>query len=144
LLIGGAGGFTHQKFISMAGDAAEGVLTANLWTQQLPYAGAQEYYNFYQKKYSVSPDYHGAEAYAALFVVVDVLKRADSFRPESIRAALNETNVKTAFGPVVFQHYGKFERQNSLPTMVLQVVDEAFEVVWPEDIATSKLTVPTP
>ncbi|MDH3671676.1 MAG: ABC transporter substrate-binding protein [Gammaproteobacteria bacterium] len=144
LLIGGAGGFTHQKFISMAGDAAEGVLTATLWTQQLPYPGAQEYYNFYQKKYSVSPDYHGAEAYAALFVVADVLKRADSFRPESIRAALNETNVKTAFGPVVFQQYGKFERQNSLPTMVLQVVDEAFEVVWPEDIATSKLTVPTP
>lgn len=143
LLIGGAGGFTHQRFISMAGDAAEGVLTATLWTQQLPYPGAQEYDSGYQKKYSVPPDYHGAEAYAALFVVADVLRRADSLRPESIRAALSQTNVKTAFGPVVFKDYDKFERQNRLPTMVLRVVDEAFEVVWPEDIATSKLPAPT-
>lgn len=138
MLIGGAGGFTHQKFIGMAGDAADGVLTATLWTPQLPYPGAQEYYKAYQQKHSVAPDYHGAEAYAALFVVADVLKRAKSLRPEAIREALNDTNVKTAFGPVVFQSYSKFERQNRLPTMVLKVVNNAFEVIWPEDIATTK------
>lgn len=143
LLIGGAGGFTHQRFISMAGEAAEGVLTATLWTHQLPYPGAREYYNAYQQKYSVSPDYHGAEAYAALFVVADVLKRAESLRPESIRAALNETNLKTAFGPVAFQSYHKFERQNSLPTMVLKIVNGAFEVIWPKDLGTSGSTVST-
>ncbi len=142
LLIGGAGGFTHQKFIGMAGDAAEGVLTATLWTPQLPYPGAQDYYNAYQQKYSAIPDYHGAEAYAALFVVADVLRRAKSLRPDAIRAALNDTDVKTAFGPVVFQSYEKFERQNRLPTMVLKVVNKAFEVIWPEDIATTKLTAP--
>jgi branched-chain amino acid transport system substrate-binding protein len=142
MLIGGAGGFTHQKFIGMAGDAADGVLTATLWTPQLPYPGAQEYYKTYQQKHSVAPDYHGAEAYAALFVVADVLKRAKSLRPEAIREALNDTNVKTTFGPVVFQSYSKFERQNRLPTMVLKVVNNAFEVIWPEDIATSGLTVP--
>ena len=138
LLIGGAGGFTHQKFISMAGQPAEGVLTATLWTPQLPYPGAQDYYSLYQEKYAVPPDYHGAEAYSSLFVVADVLKRTDSLQPESIRAALSETDVKTAFGPVVFQSYEMFERQNRLPTMVLKVVDGAFQVVWPEDIATTK------
>ena len=142
MLIGGAGGFTHQRFINMAGDAAEGVLTATLWTQQLPYPGASEYYRRYKQAHSVPPDYHGAEAYSALFVVADVLKRAESLGSESIRAAMNETNTETAFGPVIFVNYGKFERQNSLPTMVLKVVNGAFEVVWPEDIATSKLTAP--
>lgn len=138
LLIGGAGGFTHQKFINMVGEPAEGVLTATLWTPQLPYRGAGHYYSLYQQKYSVPPDYHGAEAYSALFVVADVLKRADSLRPESIRVALSQTDVETAFGPVAFQSYGKFERQNILPTMVLKVINGAFEVVWPEDIATTK------
>ncbi len=142
MLIGGAGGFTHQKFIGMAGDAADGVLTATLWTPQLPYTGAKEYYSAYQQKYSAIPDYHGAEAYAVLFVVADVLKRAKSLEPEAIRTALTDTNFETAFGPVVFQNYEKFERQNRLPTMVLKVVNNAFEVVWPEDIATSKLAVP--
>jgi len=143
MLIGGAGGFTHQRFIDMAGESAEGVLTATLWTQQLPYRGASEYYRRYIQEHSVPPDYHGAEAYSALFVVADVLKRAESLGPESVRAALKETNIETAFGPIVFEDYEKFERQNSLPTMVLKVVNGAFEVVWPEEIATSKLTVPT-
>ena len=138
-LIGGAGGFTHHKFITMAGDAADGLLTATLWTHQLPYDGTAEYYNLYLEKYAVPPDYHGAEAYSALSVVADVLERADSLDPENIRRALDKTDMRTPFGPVKFEAYGKFERQNSPPTMVLQVSEGAFEVVWPRHIATSDL-----
>lgn len=141
-LIGGAGGFTSPKFISDAGDAANGVLTATLWTQQLPYAGTAQYYALYRQKHSASPDYHGAEAYASLFVVADALGRAASLRPADIRAALDATNVETAFGAVRFQTYGKFQRQNSLSTMVLQVVNGSFEVVWPKEISTSSPIAP--
>ncbi len=142
-LIGGAGGFTSPKFISDAGDDANGVLTATLWTQQLPYSGTAQYYELYRQKFSTAPDYHGAEAYAALFVAADALRRAASLQPESIRSALDATEVETAFGPVRFQTYGKFQRQNSLSTMVLQVVDGSFEVVWPEETATSSLIAPS-
>ena len=126
----------------MAGDAAEGLLTATLWTHQLPYAGAEDYYNLYLKEYSVPPDYHGAEAYSAIFVIADALERADSLRSENIRRTLEKTDMQTPFGPVSFKSYGKFERQNSPPTMVLQVTKGKFEVVWPEDIATSSLRPP--
>jgi branched-chain amino acid transport system substrate-binding protein len=142
LLIGGAGGFTHHKFTDMAGESAEGVLTATLWTPQMPYPGAMDYYSLYLQKYSAPPDYHGAEAYSALFVVADVLQRADTLGSDSIHAAFSQTKIETAFGPVMFQSYGKFERQNSLPTMVLKVEDGAFEVVWPQDVGTSTSTVP--
>lgn len=141
-LIGGAGGFTSPKFISDAGDAANGVLTATLWTRQLPYSGTAQYYELYRQRHSTAPDYHGAEAYASLFVIADALRRAASLRPEDIRSALDATEVETAFGPVHFQNYGKFQRQNSLSTMVLQVVDGSFEVVWPEETATSSLIAP--
>ena len=142
LLCGGAGGFTHQKFIDKAGDFSDHLLTATLWAPQLRYPGTKEYYNAYIKKYSIPPDYHGAEAYSALLVAADALKRTDAFRPENIRAALEDTDMTTPFGPVTFKSYGKFHRQNSLPTQVLQILGSKFECVWPEDLATKKFIPP--
>jgi len=137
LLVGGAGGFTSHKFITAAGANANHLLTATLWTPQLQYPGTREYYDQYTKKYASPPDYHGAEAYSALLVAADVLKRADSYRSESIRAALDKTDMMTPFGPVKFASYEKFERQNSLPTQVLQIINGKFECVWPQELATA-------
>ncbi len=142
LLCGGAGGFTHKKFINKSGDFSNNLLTATLWTHQLRYPGTEEYYNQYIKKYSIPPDYHGAEAYSALLVAADALKRAESYCSESIRAALDNTDMTTPFGPVIFFSYAKFQRQNSLPTQVLQIVDGKFECIWPEDLATAKFSPP--
>ncbi|MGD8523236.1 MAG: ABC transporter substrate-binding protein [Desulfobacterales bacterium] len=143
LLVGGAGGFTSQKFINEAGNKANHMLTATLWTPQLQYPGTKAYYDQYIKKYATPPDYHGAEAYSALLVAADVLKRADSYSPESIRAALDDTDLITPFGPVKFTSYEKFERQNSLPTQVLQIIDGKFECVWPQEHASSNFIQPS-
>jgi branched-chain amino acid transport system substrate-binding protein len=143
LLVGGAGGFTSQKFIDKAGDNANHLLTATLWTPYLKYPGVKEYYDQYVKKYATPPDYHGAEAYSALLVAADALKRADSYSPESIRTALDNTDLVTPFGPVKFTSYEKFERQNSLPTQVLQIINGKFECVWPETHAASNFIPPS-
>jgi branched-chain amino acid transport system substrate-binding protein len=143
LLAGGAGGFTSQKFIDTAGVSADYLMTATLWTPQLQYPGTKEYYDRYTQKYGTPPDYHGAEAYSALMVAAEALKRADSFRAESIRAALDQTDMMTPFGPVNFTSYGKFERQNSLPTQVLQIINGKFECVWPQELATADFMVPS-
>jgi branched-chain amino acid transport system substrate-binding protein len=142
LLCGGAGGFTHQKFITKAGEVADFLLTATLWSPQSGYRGASEYYHQYIKKFSIAPDYHGAEAYSALLVAADALKRAESFRPENIREALDNTDLMTIFGPIKFISYGKFERQNRLPTMVLQIQNSHFENIWPREHATTKFIPP--
>ncbi len=143
LLLGGAGGFTHYKFIAKAGNAADKLLTATLWTHQLPYAGTRQYFDQYSQKYQSAPDYHGAEAYSALLVAADALKRAASLKPKDVRAALDETRMETPFGPVHFTSYGRYQRQNSLPTMVLQVIDGKFEFVWPEEVATASFVPPS-
>ena len=142
LLCGGAGGFTSPKFISTAGASANHLLTATLWTPQLQYPGTKEYYDQFLKKFGTAPDYHGAEAYSALLVAADALKRADSYNPASIRAALDKTDMMTPFGPVKFTSYENFERQNSLPTQVLQIISGKFECVWPQELATANFTVP--
>ena len=142
LLCGGAGGFTHQKFLDKAGPFAEHLVTATLWTHELNYPGTQTYYQQYVQKHAVPPDYHGAEAYSALLVAADALGRAKSFRSESIRAALDTTDMMTPFGPVKFLNYDKFERQNSLPTQVLQVINGKFECIWPKNLATAPFVKP--
>ena len=41
LLTGGAGGFTHQKFLDKSGKTSENLITAALWCPQLRYPGAR-------------------------------------------------------------------------------------------------------
>ena len=142
LLCGGAGGFTSQEFIKRAGKAANQLLTATLWSHQLSYPGAKEYYDRFLQVYSYPPDYHGTEAYSALLVAADALKRAESFSSKSIRAALNKTFMMTPFGPVKFYAYEDFERQNTVRTLVLQIINDKFEVIWPLDVATAGFVSP--
>ena len=142
LLCGGAGGFTSQEFIKRAGKAASHLLTATLWSHQLPYPGAKEYYDRFLQVYSYPPDYHGVEAYSALLVAADAMKRAESLSSKSIREALNKTFMMTPFGPVKFYFYEDFERQNTVRTLVLQIINDKFEVIWPLDVATAEFVPP--
>lgn len=142
-LIGAGGGFTDSRFIGMLGESAEGVVTAGLWSSKLPYPGAQDYHDRYVELHSEAPDYHGAEAYAAVFVAADVLERAQTLNPQGIREALDATDLESAFGHVRFDTYDKFERQNRTPTVVFQVAGSKLELVWPESIATADLSAAT-
>jgi len=138
VLCGGAGGFTSQEFIKRAGKASDRMLTATLWSHQLPYPGTKVYYNQFLQTYSYPPDYHGAEAYSALLVAADALKRAESLSSNNVRESLNKTFMMTPFGPVKFYFYDDFERQNTVRTLVLQIINNTFEVIWPPDVATAK------
>ena len=142
LLCGGGGGFTLPQFIERAGTDADRLLTASLWSSNLPYPGARAYADEYVNRHGTAPDYHGAEAYSSLLVAADALRRAESLDPQGIRRALNATFMLTPFGPVKFFSYNDFERQNSTRTQVLQVIDGRFETIWPLEFATKAFSPP--
>jgi len=144
IFVGGGAGFTLPEFGKSAGDASEGVYSATLWVETLPFPGAKEYFTNFQKKYGSETEYHGAEAYAALYVVADALKRAKSITPKDVRDALTKTDMKTAFGPVKFVSYGKKTQQNKLDTYMVQWQKGNLEAVWPTNVATKKYVYPTP
>jgi branched-chain amino acid transport system substrate-binding protein len=133
---GAAAGFTLPEFYKLAGDAAENVFSVTLWTPQVPYPGAREYYNNYLKRFGSETEYHGAEAYASIYVVADALKRAKQLTPKDVRDALAKTNLMTAFGPVRFTSYDRKTQQNSLPTYLVQWQKGVLETVWPQFVAT--------
>jgi branched-chain amino acid transport system substrate-binding protein len=142
LFVGGAAGFTLPEFPKNAGKAAERVFSATLWYQSLPYPGAKTYYDSYVKKYDKPTEYHGAEAYAAAYVIADTLKRAKSMKPEDVRKALADTDMMTVFGPVKFIAYGKMINQNKLPTYLVQWIDGNLELVWPQKVASKPYIYP--
>ena len=137
-------GFVQHEFQLNAGDAAEYIWSAGRWTPAAPYPGAREYFDKFAQKYGISPDYHGAQAYSAMYVIADALRRADELTPEGVRNALAKTDMITVFGPVKFVSYNKKVQQNRLPTLLVQWINGKLEIVWPKDIATRKYVFPTP
>jgi branched-chain amino acid transport system substrate-binding protein len=144
LFAGGAAGFAIPEFISNSKDAAEYVVTATLWSEQAKYKGAREYADKYKKKFGDYPSYHGAEAYAALYIIKDVLERAKSMKPEDIREAMKATKMETAFGPIKFEDKEGYQNQNFMDTLVLQVIKGKHETIWPQQYATTKYLYPIP
>ena len=144
LFVGGAAGFTLPEFQKNAGSASDFVYSATLWTPSVPYPGAKEYYDKFVAKYNTPTEYHGAEAYAGMYVIADALKRAKTLTPEGVREALAATDMMTVFGPVKFISYGKMTQQNSLPTFLVQWINGKLETVWPKEVSTHKYVYPIP
>jgi branched-chain amino acid transport system substrate-binding protein len=142
--IGGGAGHTLPEFLQNAADASEFCMSATLWTPQAKYPGAKEFFDNFKKKFGKEPDYHGVEAYAAAYVLADVVKRAKTATPEDLRDALAATDMMTAFGPVKFVSWGQFTNQNRMDTLVLQVLKGKFETVWPPEGASAKYVYPVP
>lgn len=144
LYAGGAAGFSIPDYITNAQAAAEHIVTATLWSPKLKFEGAKEFAAKYKAAYGTYPSYHGASAYASLFVIKDALERAKKWRPDYIREALLNTNIMTAFGQVHFLDMDGYQNQNFMHTLVLQVINKDFETIWPLIYATKKYVYPLP
>lgn len=142
LFVGGGAGFTLPEFQKNANKAAEMVYSATLWYQTLPYPGAMDYFNEYQKRFGIETEYHGAQGYSAAFVIADALKRAKSMDPDDIQESLTKTDIMTVFGPVKFVSYDNMTNQNKLPTYLVQWIDGKQELVWPKSTATKDFVYP--
>jgi len=144
LFAGGAAGFAIPEFIDNAKNAAEYVVSATLWTEDLKYPGARAYADQYKAKYGAFPSYHGASAYASMFVVKRALEKAKEWTPDKIRDALKNTDMMTAFGPIKFENKEGYQNQNFMPTLAIQVQKGQFETIWPVSLASKKDIYPIP
>ena len=144
LYAGGAAGFAIPEFINGAKDAAEYVVSATLWTPQVKYPDAKAFADKYKTKYGDYPSYHGASAYAAIYVTANALDRAKNWTQDGIRDALKATNLTTAFGPVKFEDKEGYQNQNFTDTFAIQVQKGEFETVWPKSQVSKASIFPVP
>ncbi|MDZ7697164.1 MAG: ABC transporter substrate-binding protein [Deltaproteobacteria bacterium] len=144
LFFGHGEGFINPNLPRYAGGAAEGVFSTTLWIPSVPYPGSEEFADRYEEQYGSLPDYHGAQAYAALSVIANALKRAESMTRSAVRDALARTQMKTVFGPVRFADYGDKTQQNHRPMLVVQWMEGRLETVWPGNSASATYRFPQP
>jgi branched-chain amino acid transport system substrate-binding protein len=142
-------GFAAAEFPSPekgAGKYAEYTFSVSQWLPSAGWKGSKEFDEKYTKMMGVHPAYHGMEAYAALFVAAEALKKANRPDPTALRDAIRQLDIhETPFGPVKFDARG----QNHHPVLITQVQrtgPNAFDyrVVWPPEAAETKPIVPTP
>lgn len=144
LFAGGAAGFAIPEFIDNAKNAAEYVVSATLWTPQLNYPGAKAYAEKYKAKYGDYPSYHGASAYASLFVLKAAMTGAKDWTAEGIRDGMKAVDLQTAFGPVKFEDRDGYQNQNFVETLAIQVQKGDFQTIWPKSHASTPHVYPVP
>jgi branched-chain amino acid transport system substrate-binding protein len=133
-------GFSLPDFPLLAADAAEFSVSVTQWTPDVGWPGAADFAGRFEAKYGYLPQYHSAEAYAALLLAADALRRAGSLEHEAIRHSLQLSDLLTVFGPIRFDQQG----QNDHPMLVTQVVDGRFVTVYPPDVAVQTAVYPAP
>ena len=144
LFVGGGAGYTMPEFKDNAGDASEYIASTTLWVPNVAWPGASEFFENYQKKYQKEPDYHGAQAYATMYVIADALSRAEDFTPAAVQKALKETDLQTIMGPIKFEDWEGYTNQNKPTTYVVQWQKGKLEVVWPENVKSADYVYPVP
>lgn len=128
------------------GDAAEFTLCAAQWAATLKYSdalfgSAADYAALYEKTYGHAAPYQAAESSAAVQVFADAFSRAGTLDPAAVRDALAATDIKSFYGPIRFDETGK---NVSKPTVLFQVQDGKYVVVYPRAFAEAELRWPTP
>lgn len=123
-----------------AGKYANYTFSVSQWLPTASWPGSKEFDQKYFQATKMHPSFHALEAYVALNVAVEAMKKNMS-SPAAIRDEIRKTNLPmTPFGPIKFDAKG----QNPHPTLVTQIQNQQYKVVWPADAAEAKPIYPTP
>lgn len=133
-------GFGLPDFPQLAGTAAEYTISVTQWTPDAQWPGVADFARRFEKKYGYPPQYHSAEAYTALHVAADALRRAGAPNRREVRDALRSTDLATVFGTIRFDERG----QNHHPMLVTQIIDGEFFTVYPPQVAARSPVYPVP
>jgi branched-chain amino acid transport system substrate-binding protein len=144
VIIGDDTGFSDPAFIANVGKIAQGVLDRSAWEKGKPGSVTAKINDIFKTKTGYDLDDTSARNMQALFVLTDAINRAGSTKPDAIRQALQQTDLKPeqlmmGYRGVRFDSTG----QNALAaTYLIQLQGTSYVVVWPEKSATAKLIYP--
>ena len=137
-------GFSTPEFPTAdkgAGKDAEYTFSVTQWMPESKWPGSAEFAKKFEAKFGSIPAYHAVQAYTALKVMAEAVKKAGKWDPTAIRDALKNIDLpQTTFGPVKFDARG----QNQHPVLVTQVQKGKYEIVYPKDVSTAQVVLPTP
>jgi branched-chain amino acid transport system substrate-binding protein len=135
-------GFIDSRFIQEAGPQVQGVLTRDVWANDV--AGAKPVLkvvnDMFKAKYGKDLNGNNARALQGVLTLAEAINRAGSTDPEAIRKALVATNLSAdqvvmPWAGVKFDEHGQNTKGAGL---ILQMKGPGYQTVWPENYRSNK------
>jgi branched-chain amino acid transport system substrate-binding protein len=121
----GGNGFNSPKVIEIAKEAAEGLIVATPWFGDKPDPKVKAFVQKYEKTYGKKPDQFAAQAYDALYIMAEGLKKAGKADRDKLRDAMaGIRNFNGVLGKFSFDA----ERDVVMEPNVLVVKDGKFQI----------------
>ena len=124
-----------QKYDDTLGVAANLTFASSLWEPDLNFPQSKEFTATFRARYSMTPTYHAATAYAAGQILEKAVKKANSLERAKIRQALHNLDTYTVIGRYRVDPTGK---QIKLFPLTIQWQERTKRIVWPEQLAKTK------
>ena len=126
------------RWKDVMGPLAEGAFAASIWEPSLKDPSSRSFLEkFRTGNNGLDPSYHAATAYAAGEILEKAVTRAKSLDREAVREALSKLDFYTVIGRYKVDRTGMQVRQQPV---VIQWRDGLKEIVWPDDVRTSRPT----
>jgi branched-chain amino acid transport system substrate-binding protein len=119
---------------------SDGALVGGYWDPSLPYPGAAQLAQDFEKQTGETYSQHIADSFTAAQVLLDALARAGSTDPQKVNSAIARTNGTFPVGHVSFEA----DHAARLSLVELQWQNGKTKVVWPKQYANSSLLFPVP
>jgi branched-chain amino acid transport system substrate-binding protein len=103
----GQEGYDSQKFIEIAGQAAEGVIITTSLDRDSDVPETKNFIEAFEKKAGFKTDMVAASAHTAIMVVADAMQRAGTTESMAIRNAIAKTDLKVSTGTIKFNQLGE-------------------------------------
>ena len=122
------------------GQAAQGTMVAGFWHPSLPYPGAKELKDRFEKERGLTYSQHIVDWYTQGRALMDAVERAGTLDVKVINAEMAKTDKVYEVGRV---RYNK-DHYFALPAFMTQWQNGKVEIVYPPKLATAKLIYPLP
>lgn len=106
----GQEGYDSEKFIEIAGAAAEGVIITTSLDRDSNVDATQAFIAAFEEKAGYKADMVAASAHTAVNVVIEALRKAGGDDPEAIRDAIAATELQASTGKISFNGLGEVRK----------------------------------
>lgn len=103
----GVGSWATADFVSLAGEASEGIHAAVPYASSMPGERNKAFVEMYSAAYKEKPGKYGAAGYNAMNIMMEAIARAGSTEADAIRDALRKTDYAAPNGQYRFTEKGE-------------------------------------
>jgi len=131
----------YRDAFGAAGAGVDGVFGQWCLTEKMPYKGAKEYFEAYQKMFGKEAERGGGpSAYASLQIIEQGIQKVGDLDREKIRKVIATETFDTIIGPMSF----KDNINQQWPGEIGQWQKGVYEVMMPKEFRTAKPMYPKP